>query len=181
MSHGMHNLSPAEGSTHRPKRIGRGIGSGHGKTSTRGHKGDKARGQVNPNFEGGQTALHRRLPMYRGVQHRNPNGFTKIRDRSYAIVNLATLEENFDAGEEVTIELLVAKRLLRDEDYGLRPLQKKVKVLADGELTKKLTVHAHKYSGTAKARIEELGGVANVLVKNANVAATESSSVPVTE
>ncbi len=165
MSHGMHNLSPAEGSTHKRKRVGRGIGSGHGKTSTRGHKGDKARGSVNPNFEGGQTALHRRLPMYRGVQHRNPNGFTKIRDRSYAIVNLATLEEHFEAGAEITIEALVSLRLLRDEDYGLRPLQKKVKVLGDGDLSKKFTIHAHKYSESALAKIEAVGGVANVLTK----------------
>lgn len=178
MSQGMHNLSPAEGSTHRKKRVGRGIGSGHGKTSTRGHKGDKARGSVNPNFEGGQTALHRRLPMYRGVQHRNPNGFTKIRDRSYAIVNLSTLQANFDVGAEVTIESLVAMRLLRDEDYGLRPLQKRVKVLADGDLSKQLTVHAHKFSEAAKLRIEELGGTANLIGKNVDsVPATEAVAV----
>ena len=163
MAYGIHNLKPAEGSTHKKKRIGRGIGSGHGKTSTRGHKGNKARGQINPNFEGGQTPLHRRLPMYRGVQHRNPNQFTKIRDRSYAILNLEVLEDVFETGAEVTIEMLVEHGLLRTGDYGLRPNQKRVKVLGDGSLTKKLTVQAHKFSQSAQQKIEAAGGVAQTL------------------
>ena len=84
---GLHNLQPAEGSTHRRKRIGRGIGSGHGKTSTRGHKGNKARGQVNPNFEGGQTPLHRRLPQLRG--------FKPVNKKFYALVNVDILQQQF--------------------------------------------------------------------------------------
>ena len=101
MTIGLHNLKPAEGSTHRVKRIGRGIGSGHGKTSTRGHKGNKARGQVNPNFEGGQTPLHRRLPQIRGLQHRNPRGFKAYHKTNYALVNLYILQEQFEDGAEV--------------------------------------------------------------------------------
>ena len=164
MSIGIHNLKPAVGSTHKRKRVGRGIGSGHGKTSTRGHKGNKSRGQINPNFEGGQTPLHRRLPMLRGVQHRNPNGFTKIRDRSYAIVNLERLEATFDMGAEVTIEGLIEQGVLRAEDYGTRPNQKRVKILGDGELTKKLTVRVHAFSKSAIEKIEAAGGVAEAVV-----------------
>ena len=163
MSIGIHNLKPAVGSTHKRKRVGRGIGSGHGKTSTRGHKGNKSRGQINPNFEGGQTPLHRRLPMLRGVQHRNPNGFTKIRDRSYAILNLETLEETFNAGEVVTVDALVEQGLLRAGDYGTRPNQKRVKILGDGELTKKLTVQVHAFSKSAIEKIEAAGGAAEAV------------------
>ena len=161
---GIHSLKPAPGSTHRKKRVGRGIGSGHGKTSTRGHKGNKSRGQINPNFEGGQTPLHRRLPMLRGVRHRNPNGFTKIRDRSYAILNLETLEEIFNVGEVVTVEALVENGLLRAGDYGTKPNQKRVKVLGDGELTKKLTVQVHAFSKSAIEKIEAAGGVAEAVI-----------------
>src|SRR5438477_11841095 len=100
MGIGIHNMHPTEGSTHRRKIVGRGIGSGHGKTSTRGHKGNKARGQVNPNFEGGQTPLHRRLPQVRG--------FKPVNKKIYALVNLRVLEEKFEAGAEITPETLIA-------------------------------------------------------------------------
>src|SRR5579871_498481 len=97
---GLHNLKPAPGSTHRKKRIGRGIGSGHGKTSTRGHKGAKARGQINPNNEGGQTPLHRRLPQLRG--------FKPVNKKHYALVNVDLLEEHFAADTEISPESLLA-------------------------------------------------------------------------
>src|SRR5580693_1604197 len=129
MSIGLHNLKPAEGSTHRRKRVGRGIGSGHGKTSTRGHKGNKARGQVNPNFEGGQTPLHRRLPQVRG--------FKPVNKKFYALVNLSDLEAAFTSGAVVNPETLLAAGVLRDIRDGL-------KVLGDGEVTKKLVVSTHK-------------------------------------
>jgi large subunit ribosomal protein L15 len=153
---GIHNISPADGSTHRRKRVGRGIGSGHGKTSTRGHKGNKARGQVNPNFEGGQTPLHRRLPHLRGVASRNPHGFKTMRDRRYALVNLNVLEEHFEAGAEITPEVLQERGLLRDLHFGL-------KVLGDGDLSKKLTVRAHKFSQSAQEKIQAAGGTAETL------------------
>lgn len=148
MSIGIHNIQPSAGSTHRRKRIGRGIGSGHGKTSTRGHKGNKSRGQVNPNFEGGQTPLHRRLPQIRG--------FKPVNKKIYALVNLYTLEENFEAGETITPELLVEKGILRDLNAGL-------KVLGTGEITKSLTVHAQKFSETAAEKLKAAGGTVEVL------------------
>lgn len=148
MSIGIHNIQPSAGSTHRRKRIGRGIGSGHGKTSTRGHKGNKARGQVNPNFEGGQTPLHRRLPQVRG--------FKPVNKKVYALVNLYTLEENFEAGATITPELLVEKGILRDLHAGL-------KVLGTGEITKSLTVHAQKFSETAAEKLKAAGGTVEVL------------------
>ena len=153
---GIHNIKPADGSIHRRKRVGRGIGSGHGKTSTRGHKGNKARGQVNPNFEGGQTPLHRRLPHLRGVASRNPHGFKTIRERRYALVNLNVLEENFEAGTEITPEILLERGILRELYYG-------VKILGDGELTKKFTVQAHKFSKNAAEKLQSAGGTAETL------------------
>lgn len=148
MSIGIHNIQPSAGSTHRRKRVGRGAGSGHGKTSTRGHKGNKSRGQVNPNFEGGQTPLHRRLPQVRG--------FKPVNKKFYALVNLYTLEENFEAGETITPELLVERGILRDLQAGL-------KVLGTGEVTKSLTVHAQKFSETAAEKLKAAGGTVEVL------------------
>ena len=143
----LHDLKPAPGSHKRRKVVGRGIGSGHGKTSTRGAKGQKKHGQVNPNFEGGQTPLHRRLPQVRG--------FKPINKKYYAIVNIAALEE-LEAGLEVTPEMLVERGVLRDMRDG-------VKILGDGELTKKLTVRAHKFSQSAVVKIQAAGGAAEVL------------------
>ncbi len=145
---GLHTLKPADGSTHRRKRIGRGIGSGHGKTSTRGHKGNKARGQINPNFEGGQTPLHRRLPQLRG--------FKPVNKKIYALVNVDTLQERFDEGAEVTPEALLASGILRDIHDGL-------KILGNGEVSKKFTVRAHKFSETAQEKLTAAGGTVIVL------------------
>ena len=148
MAIGIHNLKPADGSTHRRKRVGRGIGSGHGKTSTRGHKGNKARGQVNPNFEGGQTPLHRRLPQVRG--------FKPVNKKFYALVNLSDLESSFEPGSEVTPDTLVALGVLRDIRDG-------VKILGDGEITRSLKVTAHKFSKSAQEKLVAAGGSVEVI------------------
>ncbi len=142
------NLSPAPGAIKKRKRVGRGPGSGHGKTATRGHKGRKARsgGNTAPRFEGGQMPLQRRLPK---------RGFHNIFRTEYTIVNLGQLETRFEAGAVVDIEHYAASFKAR----GM------VKILADGELTKKLTVKAHKFSEAARKRIEELGGTAEVIVR----------------
>ncbi|BDI31329.1 50S ribosomal protein L15 [Capsulimonas corticalis] len=136
------DLKPNEGSTHRRKRLGRGPGSGHGKTSGGGHKGDKARGNTKPGFEGGQTPTHRRLPHRRG--------FTALFKKEFAIVNLSALER-FDNGVTVTPELLLETRVINDVKDG-------VKILGNGELTKKLTVQAHHFSKSAQDKIASLGG-----------------------
>jgi large subunit ribosomal protein L15 len=141
------DLKPNEGATHRRKRIGRGIGSGHGKTSGKGHKGDKARGNTKPGFEGGQTPLHRRLPHYRG--------FKALFKKEYAIVNLSVLER-FDNGTSVTPELLLEKRVIGDLKDG-------VKILGDGELSKKLNVRAHHFSKSAQEKIAALGGTTETI------------------
>jgi large subunit ribosomal protein L15 len=148
MSIGLHNLKPAEGSTHRRKRVGRGIGSGHGKTSTRGHKGNKARGQVNPNFEGGQTPLHRRLPQVRG--------FKPVNKRFYALVNLSDIEAAFPAGAVINPETLVAAGILRDMRDGL-------KVLGEGDISKKYSVSTHKISKSAQEKLIAAGGTVEIL------------------
>ncbi|MCW3060455.1 MAG: ribosomal protein [Capsulimonas sp.] len=136
------DLKPNEGSTHRRKRLGRGPGSGHGKTSGGGHKGDKARGNTKPGFEGGQTPTHRRLPHRRG--------FTALFKKEFAIVNLSALER-FDDGVTVTPELLLETRVIHDVKDG-------VKILGNGDLTKKLTVQAHHFSKSASDKIASLGG-----------------------
>lgn len=156
MGIGIHNLQAPEGATHRRKRIGRGIGSGHGKTSTRGHKGNKARGQINPNFEGGQTPLHRRLPQLRGTASRNPRGFKPYHKTEYALVNLHVLEEHFDAEAVVTPESLMEQGLIRNLHDG-------VKILGTGDVTKKFTVRAHKFSKSAQEKLQAAGGVVEVL------------------
>ncbi|AAM25417.1 large subunit ribosomal protein L15 [Caldanaerobacter subterraneus subsp. tengcongensis MB4] len=145
----LHDLKPAEGSTKKKKRVGRGIGSGHGKTSGRGHKGQNARsgGGVRPGFEGGQMPLTRRIPK---------RGFTNIFKKEYAIVNVGTLEERFEDGAEITPEVLIEKGIIKDVKDG-------VKILGDGELTKKLTVKAHKFSQSAVEKIQAVGGKAEVI------------------
>ncbi len=142
-------LSPAPGSTTSPKRLGRGIGSGLGKTSGKGHKGQWARsgGGVRPGFEGGTMPLTRRLPK---------RGFYNKFEKTYAVVNLSMLEK-FDNGAEITPELLLDMGLVNNKNnVG-------VKVLADGQLTKSLTVYAHKFSAKAKQAIESAGGKAEVI------------------
>ena len=144
----LHELQPAAGSTTAPKRLGRGVGSGLGKTSGKGHKGAKARsgGGKRPGFEGGQMPLYRRVPK---------RGFTNIFAKEYATVNVGDLDV-FADGTEVTLALLVEKKIVRKELDGL-------KVLGGGELTHKLTVKAVKFTGSAKEKIEALGGTAEVI------------------
>ncbi|MBS1710754.1 MAG: 50S ribosomal protein L15 [Armatimonadetes bacterium] len=139
----LNDLTPNPGSTKRKRRIARGIGSGKGKTATRGTKGQKARRQIPNWFEGGQTPIHRRLPVKKG--------FRNINHKEYAIVNLDDLEKFFKAGETVTPQLVVERGVMSDLKDGL-------KVLAFGTLSHKLTVQAHKFSKTAQAAIEIAGG-----------------------
>jgi len=147
------DLKPAPGSTRRRKIIGRGTGSGHGKTSTRGHKGDKSRGQSKLGFEGGQTPFHRRMPKRRGLPGQGGRvGHKPIVRAEYAIVNLSALER-FDVGAVVTPELLVSSRVIKDIKDG-------VKILGGGKLTKQLTVRAHHFSRSAQEKIAARGGTA---------------------
>jgi large subunit ribosomal protein L15 len=139
----LNNLKPAIGSTKDKKRIGRGPGSGHGKTATRGHKGQKARsgGSIKAGFEGGQMPMQRRLPK---------RGFTPLQRKEYAIVNLGQLDV-LEVGTVVDMELLLKYGLISKVLDG-------VKVLAKGELTKSLSIKAHKFSTAAKDKIIALGG-----------------------
>jgi large subunit ribosomal protein L15 len=147
------NLRPAAGARRGKKRVGRGIGSGHGKTSTRGQKGQRARGGIAPGFEGGQTPLHRRLPKRRGLARKAmPVGMFK---KTYAIVNLEQLEK-LDAHTTVTPELLKERGVIKQGRDGVR-------VLGKGELTKSLTVRAHHFSASALQKIEAAGGTAEVI------------------
>jgi large subunit ribosomal protein L15 len=141
-------LHPPKGSTHRRKRVGRGIGSGNGKTSGRGHNGQRARGTVPAGFEGGQTPLHKRLPQKRG--------FTNIFKKEFAIVNLARLAEAFESGAEVTPEILVERRIVRKTKDG-------VKILGVGDLPHPLTVRAHRFSKSAEEKLRAAGGTAEVI------------------
>ena len=143
----LHELHPAAGSTTAPKRLGRGVGSGLGKTSGKGHKGAKARsgGGKRPGFEGGQMPLYRRVPK---------RGFTNIYRVEYATVNVGRLEI-FENGTVVTAETLKEAGLISKVMDG-------VKILGNGELTKKLTVEAAKFTDSAKEKIESLGGKAEV-------------------
>ena len=144
----LHELQPAEGSRHTRKRVGRGIGSGTGKTAGKGHKGQNARsgGGVRPGFEGGQNPLFRRLPK---------RGFNNINRKEYAIVSLDALNR-FAEGTVVTPELL-------KETGVISALRDGVKVLANGELNVKLTVKAHKFSASAAEKIAQVGGTAEVI------------------
>ncbi|HEY4566943.1 50S ribosomal protein L15 [Planococcaceae bacterium Storch 2/2-2] len=144
----LHELQSSTGSRKVRKRVGRGYGSGLGKTSGRGHKGQKARsgGGTRLGFEGGQTPLFQRLPK---------RGFTNINRKDYTVVNIETLNQ-FDEGTEVTPELLIELGVVSKERSG-------IKILGNGELTKKLTVKAHKFSASAKEAIEKAGGQAEVV------------------
>ena len=144
----LHELHPAEGSTTAPKRLGRGSGSGLGKTSGKGHKGAKARsgGGKRPGFEGGQMPLYRRVPK---------RGFNNVFGTEYAEVNVERLEA-FEDGAVVNAQALLDARIIRKELDG-------VKILGSGELTKKLTVQAAKFSASAKEKIEAVGGKAEVI------------------
>jgi len=144
----IHELQPAPGSRQSRKRVGRGVGSGMGKTSTRGHKGQNARsgGGVRPGFEGGQNPLYRRLPK---------RGFNNPFRKEYAIVNLEQLN-NFADGTEVTPEILINSGIIKNPLAG-------IKVLGDGELTVKLSVKANKFSKSAVEKITAAGGNAEVI------------------
>jgi large subunit ribosomal protein L15 len=154
---GLHSLSPAPGSRRPRKRIGRGEGSGTGKTSGRGQKGAGARSgsKSRPNFEGGQMPIHMRMRKLRGPHMKKSMPFEPFRTHTQP-VNIADLESRFDAGSEVTIELMKAHGLGTRKDVP-------VKVLAKGELSKALTVHAHAFSASAKERIEAAGGSCKIV------------------
>ncbi len=146
----IHELTPAPNSTKSSKRLGRGIGSGKGKTSGKGHKGQWARsgGGVRPGFEGGQMPLYRRIPK---------RGFNNRFRKEYVVANISSLEA-FEANTEITLELLLEKGIVSDVkgNAGL-------KVLGDGVLTKPMTVKAAKFSETAKSKIEAVGGVCEII------------------
>jgi large subunit ribosomal protein L15 len=145
----LHELQPAPGSHHSRKRVGRGPGSGHGKTSTRGQKGQGARTSVNlpKAFEGGQTKLTMRTPKLRGFHN-------KWRKR-FAVLNLTRLNR-FDDGVEVRPELLLETGMIKDVGAG-------IKVLGTGDLSRKLTIHAHRFSAEARRKIEAAGGTVAVI------------------
>ena len=149
MAIGLNNLHPAPGSTHKKKRVGRGPGSGLGKTAGRGNKGQRSRSGFSSKvgFEGGQMPLQRRLPK---------RGFTNIFKKQWTEVSLVTLEENFDAGEEVTPEVLHERGLIAK---GKRD----VVVLGNGDITKALRVSAHRFTKSAREKIERAGGTVNVV------------------
>ena len=150
MAIGLNNLKAPAGATHKKKRVGRGPGSGLGKTAGRGNKGQKSRSGYSGKrgFEGGQMPLHRRLPK---------RGFTNIFKREWAEVNLADLEKMFEAGSTVTPEALVEIGLVR------KSKQEAIVVLGQGDLKKSLNVSVHRFSATAKQKIEAVGGKVEVL------------------
>lgn len=145
----LHELSPAIGATKEVKRIGRGHGSGYGKTAGKGHKGQWARsgGGVRPGFEGGQTALARRMPK---------RGFNNIFATEYAIVNVSDLEARFENGAVIDDVALVESGLVKKTLDG-------IKVLGNGEITKSFTVKAAKFTAAAAEKIEKAGGKAEVI------------------
>jgi large subunit ribosomal protein L15 len=145
----LHELQPAPGSHHRRKRVGRGPGSGHGKTSTRGQKGQRARTSVNmpKTFEGGQTRLTMRTPKLRGFHNRWKKRF--------AVLNLTRLNR-FKDGTEIRPETLLEAGIIKDVGAG-------IKVLGTGDLSRKLTIHAHRFSAEARRKIEAAGGSAAVI------------------
>ncbi len=145
----LHELSPAPGSTSERKRIGRGPASGQGKTAGKGHKGQKARAGrgMRAGFEGGQMPLQRRIPK---------RGFVNIFAKEIAIVNLSAIEEKFEDGAVVDVEALIEAGLVKKALDG-------VKVLGNGEISKKLTVKVNAFSESAKAKIEAAGGKAEVI------------------
>jgi large subunit ribosomal protein L15 len=144
----LNKFNPPKGNSFKKRRVARGIGSGMGKTATRGMKGQSARRQIHPNFEGGQTPIQRRLPVKKG--------FRNINHKEFAIVNLDDLQLLFEDGQEITPEIMIATGIISSAKDG-------VKILGFGELTKKLKVHAHKFSKTAAEAIAAKGGEAITL------------------
>ena len=157
MTISLNNVRPAKGSTHKKKRVGRGPGSGLGKTAGRGEKGQKSRSGYSRKigFEGGQMPLHRRLPK---------RGFTNIFKKRWLEVSIASLEQHFKANEEVTPELLHERGLIKKAKHD-------VVVLGTGELSKALTISAHRFTKSAREKIEKSGGTAVELGKPAEAAA----------
>ena len=145
----LHELQPAYGSVKDVKRIGRGHGSGNGKTAGKGHKGQKARsgGSIRPGFEGGQMPLQRRMPK---------RGFNHIFAKEYAAVNISELEKRFESGAVIDAAALIESGAIKDAKDG-------VKILGNGELTKSLTVKAAKFTAAAQEKIEKAGGKAEVM------------------
>ena len=154
---GLHNLKPAPGSRKARKRVGRGEGSGTGKTAGRGQKGwgSRSGAKRRTRFEGGQMPIHMRMRKLRGPHSKGSMPFEPFRTHTQA-VNLKDLEARFESGESVTVEALKAKGLATRRDIP-------VKILAKGELTKPLTVHAHGFSAAARAQIEAAGGTCQVI------------------
>ena len=145
----LHELQPAYGSVKDVKRIGRGHGSGNGKTAGKGHKGQKARsgGSIRPGFEGGQMPLQRRMPK---------RGFNNIFAKEYAAVNISAFEKRFESGAVIDAAALIESGAIKDAKDG-------VKILGNGELTKSLTVKAAKFTAAAQEKIEKAGGKAEVM------------------
>jgi large subunit ribosomal protein L15 len=156
MAIGLNNLHPSEGSTHKKKRLGRGPGSGLGKTAGRGNKGQKSRsgysGKVG--FEGGQMPLHRRLPK---------RGFTNIFKKEWIEVSLSAIDKHFEAGDEVTPQLLHDRGLIKKAKHD-------VVVLGTGELSKALRISAHRFTKSAREKIEKAGGAATLIERVAQAA-----------
>lgn len=152
MALALNNLSPAPGSTHKKKRVGRGPGSGLGKTAGKGHKGQKSRSGYSKKigFEGGQMPLQRRLPK---------RGFTNIFKKQWIEISLAKLEENFGANEEITPEILHERGLIKKAKHDLV-------ILGSGDISKALKVSAHRFTKSAKEKIENAGGSINEIVKS---------------
>jgi large subunit ribosomal protein L15 len=151
MAIGLNNLHPTPGSTHKKKRIGRGPGSGTGKTAGKGHKGQKSRSGYSRKigFEGGQMPLQRRLPK---------RGFTNIFKTKWLEISLAKLEANFEAGDEVTPEILHERGLIKKAKHDLV-------ILGNGEITKALKISAHRITKNAKEKIEKAGGSITEITK----------------
>jgi large subunit ribosomal protein L15 len=156
---GLHNLKPAPGSRRPRKRVGRGEGSGLGKTSGRGQKGAGSRSGAKDRarFEGGQMPIHMRMRKLRGPHMKKSMPFEMFRTHTQT-VNLQDLELRFDSGAEVTLDALKAVGLGKKSDVP-------VKILAKGEITKPLTVHAHKFSASAREAIEGAGGTCTVVAE----------------
>jgi large subunit ribosomal protein L15 len=154
---GLHNLAPAPGSRKARKRVGRGEGSGTGKTSGRGQKGwgSRSGARRRPRFEGGQNPIHMRMRKLRGPHMKKSMPFEMFRTHTQP-VNIGELDRRFEAGDVVTLEAMNAKGLATRKGVP-------VKVLAKGELSKKLTVHAHAFSATARERIEAAGGTCELI------------------
>ena len=154
---GLHNLKPSPGSRRPRKRVGRGEGSGTGKTSGRGQKGAGSRSgsKRRARFEGGQMPIHMRMRKLRGPHMKKSMPFEMFRTHTQP-VNIADLEQRFESGAEVTVELLKEKGLGTRKDIP-------IKILAKGELTKPLTIHAHAFSASARQQIEAVGGTCTIV------------------